>query len=65
VGRAVAFAEPDLAATPSILRFLIAGGKSAVLTAITVALGAKAAVTGRGAGIRAFIKNGQESVRWL
>lgn len=34
------------------------GGKSAVLTAITVALGGKAAVTGRGSGLKSFIKEG-------
>ncbi|KAH9990809.1 P-loop containing nucleoside triphosphate hydrolase protein [Russula vinacea] len=34
-------------------------GKSAVLTAITVALGGKATATGRGNGLRAFIREGQ------
>ena len=36
------------------------GGKSAVLTAITVALGGKAAVTGRGTGLKSFIKEGKQ-----
>jgi hypothetical protein len=35
------------------------GGKSAVLTAITVALGGKATSTGRGNGLKAFIREGQ------
>jgi hypothetical protein len=35
------------------------GGKSAVLTAITVALGGKASVTGRGSGLKSFIKEGK------
>ena len=39
------------------------GGKSAVLTAITVALGGKAAVTGRGSGLKSFIKEGKTSVK--
>ncbi|KAI9443259.1 P-loop containing nucleoside triphosphate hydrolase protein [Lactarius indigo] len=34
-------------------------GKSAVLTAITVALGGKATATGRGNGLKAFIREGQ------
>ncbi|TRM64138.1 hypothetical protein BD626DRAFT_401409 [Schizophyllum amplum] len=34
-------------------------GKSAVLSAITVALGGKTASTGRGAGLKAFIREGQ------
>ncbi|KAF7288674.1 p-loop containing nucleoside triphosphate hydrolase protein [Mycena chlorophos] len=34
-------------------------GKSAVLTAITVALGGKAAATGRGNGLKSFIREGQ------
>ena len=38
------------------------GGKSAVLTAITVALGGKATATGRGSGLRAFIREGQPYV---
>lgn len=36
------------------------GGKSAVLTAITIALGGKAAVTGRGTGLKSFIKEGRQ-----
>ncbi|KAF8628635.1 hypothetical protein AX15_003769 [Amanita polypyramis BW_CC] len=35
------------------------GGKSAVLSAITVALGGKANSTGRGAGLKSFIREGQ------
>ncbi|KAI0338901.1 P-loop containing nucleoside triphosphate hydrolase protein [Trametopsis cervina] len=35
-------------------------GKSAVLSALTVALGGKATVTGRGSGLKSFIKEGQE-----
>lgn len=38
---------------------LLPGGKSAVLTAITIALGGKAAVTGRGSGLKSFIKEGK------
>ncbi|KAF7314559.1 p-loop containing nucleoside triphosphate hydrolase protein [Mycena kentingensis (nom. inval.)] len=36
-------------------------GKSAVLTAITVALGGKASVTGRGNGLKSFIREGQNA----
>ncbi|THH10198.1 hypothetical protein EW145_g1501 [Phellinidium pouzarii] len=36
-------------------------GKSAVLSAITVALGSKAATTGRGTGIKSFIREGQSA----
>ncbi|KAG7088218.1 hypothetical protein E1B28_012235 [Marasmius oreades] len=35
-------------------------GKSAVLSAITVALGGKTASTGRGSGLKAFIREGQQ-----
>jgi hypothetical protein len=38
---------------------IVAGGKSAVLTAITIALGGKAATTGRGSGLKSFIREGQ------
>lgn len=41
------------------LLILNPGGKSAVLSAITVALGGKATSTGRGAGLKAFIREGQ------
>ncbi|KAL5533334.1 SMC6 [Sanghuangporus sanghuang] len=34
-------------------------GKSAVLTALTIALGGKAAVTGRGSGLKSFIQEGK------
>ncbi|KAF7298831.1 p-loop containing nucleoside triphosphate hydrolase protein [Mycena indigotica] len=36
-------------------------GKSAVLTGITVALGGKAASTGRGSGLKSFIREGQNA----
>ncbi|KAF9777990.1 P-loop containing nucleoside triphosphate hydrolase protein [Thelephora terrestris] len=36
-------------------------GKSAVLTAITIAMGGKAAVTGRGSGLKSFIKEGKQA----
>lgn len=36
------------------------GGKSAVLSAITVALGGKAQSTGRGNGLRSFIREGEQ-----
>ena len=35
------------------------GGKSAVLSALTIALGGKAITTGRGSGLKAFIREGQ------
>jgi chromosome segregation ATPase len=35
------------------------GGKSAALSAITVALGGKATSTGRGSGLKSFIKSGE------
>ncbi|KAI0682435.1 P-loop containing nucleoside triphosphate hydrolase protein [Cytidiella melzeri] len=36
-------------------------GKSAVLSALTVALGGKATITGRGSGLKSFIKEGEEA----
>jgi hypothetical protein len=39
------------------------GGKSAVLSAITVVLGGKTASTGRGNGLKAFIREGQRYVQ--
>lgn len=42
--------------------FLIIGGKSAILTAIAVALGGKATSTGRGTGLKSFIKEGESCV---
>jgi len=44
------------------LLFLSSGGKSAVLSAITVALGGKANSTGRGNGLKSFIREGQAYV---
>lgn len=40
----------------------VAGGKSAVLSAITVALGGKANSTGRANGLKSFIREGQSYV---
>ncbi|KAG5221636.1 Structural maintenance of chromosomes protein [Salix suchowensis] len=40
------------------INFII-GGKSAVLSAITVALGGKTTSTGRGSGLKSFIREGQ------
>ncbi|KAH9926088.1 P-loop containing nucleoside triphosphate hydrolase protein [Amylocystis lapponica] len=40
------------------INFII-GGKSAVLSALTVALGGKATSTGRGSGLKSFIREGQ------
>ena len=40
---------------------VVVGGKSAVLSAITVALGGKANSTGRGSGLKSFIREGQRS----
>ncbi|KAF8879889.1 P-loop containing nucleoside triphosphate hydrolase protein [Gymnopilus junonius] len=42
------------------INFII-GGKSAVLSAITVALGGKATSTGRGNGLKSFIREGQSA----
>jgi hypothetical protein len=39
---------------------LTTGGKSALLTAITIALGGKAAITGRGNGLKDLIRKGCE-----
>lgn len=38
----------------------LTGGKSAVLTAIIVALGGRSNVTGRGTGVKEFIRQGAE-----
>lgn len=35
------------------------GGKSAVLSALTIALGGKASTTGRGSGLKNFIQTGK------
>ncbi|KAF7299670.1 p-loop containing nucleoside triphosphate hydrolase protein [Mycena chlorophos] len=46
------------------LNFIIGhngSGKSAILTAITVALGGRAAATGRGQGLKSFIREGQSA----
>lgn len=41
------------------------GGKSAVLSAITLALGGKATTTGRGSGLKSLIREGQSCVLTL
>ena len=41
------------------------GGKSAILTAIAVALGGKAIFTGRGQGLKDLIRKGAEYVHLL
>ncbi|KAG6377141.1 P-loop containing nucleoside triphosphate hydrolase protein [Boletus reticuloceps] len=38
----------------------IIGGKSAILSAITIALGGKSISTGRGSGLKSFIREGQQ-----
>jgi len=38
---------------------ILQGGKSAVLSALTVALGGKASLTGRGNGLKSFIREGE------
>ena len=43
---------------------LISGGKSAVLSAIAVVLGGKANSTGRGSGLKSFIREGQSYVHY-
>jgi hypothetical protein len=42
--------------------YLLLGGKSAVLAAITIVLGGKASFTGRGNGLKTFIRSGQRSI---
>lgn len=42
------------------MTFFIAGGKSAVLTAIILALGGKSAATGRFSNLKGFIKTGKK-----
>jgi hypothetical protein len=39
---------------------LMTGGKSALLSAITIAMGGKAAITGRGNGLKDLIRKGCE-----
>lgn len=46
----------------SLLTYPSLGGKSAVLSALTVALGGKATSTGRGSGLKSFIREGQSYV---
>lgn len=43
----------------------LSGGKSAVLSAITIALGGKTISTGRGNGLKAFIREGQRSYIYI
>lgn len=48
-----------------LINFIIGhngSGKSAVMTALTLCLGAKATVTNRGGSLKAFIKEGEECV---
>ena len=48
-----------------LINFIIGhngSGKSAVLTALTLCLGGKAATTNRGQSLKSFIKNGEEYV---
>lgn len=53
---------PDVVSRMSRTHFLFLGGKSAVLSALTVALGGKANTTGRGSGLKAFVREGQQYV---
>ena len=49
-----------------LINFIIGhngSGKSAVLTALTLCLGGKAATTNRGQSLKSFIKNGEEYVQ--
>ncbi|KAI6129762.1 hypothetical protein EDD16DRAFT_1689974 [Pisolithus croceorrhizus] len=46
------------------INFII-GGKSAVLSAITIALGGKTISTGRGSGLKSFIREGQNSPQFF
>ncbi|KAK5187834.1 Structural maintenance of chromosomes protein 6, partial [Cryomyces antarcticus] len=51
-----------------LINFIIGhngSGKSAVLTALTLCLGAKAISTNRGGSLKSFIKEGQENARLL
>ena len=43
-----------------VANFVDLGGKSAILTALTVALGAKASFTYRGNSLKTFLKEGTE-----
>jgi chromosome segregation ATPase len=45
---------------PDELTLPLSGGKSAVLSAITIALGGKANTTGRGNGLKSFVREGQQ-----
>lgn len=42
------------------LTITLKGGKSAVLSALQIALGARTYLTGRGTNLKAFIKEGRE-----
>lgn len=50
----------ESALVPRDEQHLSTGGKSAILTAIAVALGGKASNTGRGQGIKDLIRKGAE-----
>jgi chromosome segregation ATPase len=51
--------------TCGVADILFLGGKSAVLSGLTVALGGKATSTGRGSGLKSFIKEGETYVTSL
>lgn len=58
IGRNGSAYQPDYIIEYPLI-FTPTGGKSAVLTAITIALGGKASLTGRGSGLKSFIREGQ------
>jgi structural maintenance of chromosomes protein 6 len=67
-GRLQVITEVSLRHATRTLHLLISldpiGGKSAVLTGIAVALGGKATSTGRGSGLKSFVKEGEKCVFW-